>query len=75
MAVAKPFRRTCRQFVDGSYAEGGRWQELLHKKFAKDPQHYVRAFLLLQQDLIELFAYIEPAGSISKPTLIECSSY
>lgn len=63
MAVAKPFRRTCRQFVDGSYTEGGRWMYLLHKKFARDPQHYVRAFMLLQQDLIELFAYIEPAES------------
>ncbi len=61
MAVTKPFRRTCRQFSDGSYSEGGRWLYLLHRKFAKDPQHYVRAFLLLQKDLLELFAYIEPA--------------
>lgn len=61
MAIAKPFHRTCRQFADGSYSEGGRWRYLLHKKFADDPQHYVRAFLLLQQDLQELFAYVEPA--------------
>lgn len=61
MAVDKPFHRTCRQFSNGSYTEGGHWRYLLHKKFAKDPQHYVRAFLLLQQDLMELFAYIEPA--------------
>ena len=63
MAIAKPYRRTCRQFSDGSYSEGGRWQYLLHRKFAKDPQHYVRAFLLLQKDLLDLFAYIEPASS------------
>jgi hypothetical protein len=61
MTVKRPFHRTCRPFVDGSYSEGGRLQYLLHRKFAKDPQHYVRAFLLLQQDLMELFAYIEPA--------------
>lgn len=63
MTVNRPFRRTCRQFTDGSYSEGGRWQYLLHRKFSKDPQHYIRAFLLLQQDLIELFAYIEPASA------------
>ena len=34
---------------------------LLHPKFAKDPRHYVRAFLLLQGDLQDLFAFVEPA--------------
>ncbi len=34
---------------------------LLHKKFAKDPQHYIRAFRILEQDLNELFNYVEPA--------------
>lgn len=61
MAILKPFRRTCRQFSNGSYGDGGQWRYLLHKKYAKDPQHYVRAFLLLQADLLELFTYIEPA--------------
>ena len=61
MSVIKPYHRTCRQFVDGSYSEGGRWQYLLHKKFANDPQHFVRAFLMLQADLQELFTFIEPA--------------
>ena len=61
MAVDKPFHRTCRQFSNGSYGEDGHWRYLLHRKFARDPQHYVRAFLLLQQDLQELFAYVEPA--------------
>lgn len=61
MTIERPFHRTCRPFVDGSYSEGGRWRYLLHREFANDPQHYVRAFLLLQQDLMELFAYIEPA--------------
>jgi len=63
MSISKPFRRTCRQFSDGTYSEGGRWLYLLQRKFAKDPHHYVRAFLLLQEDLLELFSYIEPAES------------
>lgn len=63
MAAIKPFRRTCRQFVDGSYGLNGDWLYLLHPSFARDPQHYVRAFMLLQRDLLDLFDYIEPADS------------
>lgn len=66
MPVSKPFRRTCRQFVDGSYSLGGRWRYLRHPKFATAPEQYVRAFGVLQKDLIELFDYIEPAsGNLS----------
>ncbi len=62
MAISKPFRRTCRQFKDGKYSEGGRWRYILHPKFAKAPPgQYIRAFLLLQQDLQHLFQYVEPS--------------
>jgi hypothetical protein len=61
MPVNRPYRRTCRQFVDGSYAEGGRWQYIVHPKFSQSPDHYVRAFLILLKDVQELFDYIEPA--------------
>jgi hypothetical protein len=70
MSVNRPYRRTCRQFVDGSYTEGGRWAYIIHPKFAKSPGHYVRAFLLLLKDLQELFDYIEPADSN-----LSCYSY
>jgi hypothetical protein len=61
MSVNQPYRRTCRQFVDGHYTEGGRWQYMIHPKFAQSPEHYVRSFLLFLKDLQELFDYIEPA--------------
>ena len=61
MPINRPYRRTCRQFVDGSYTEGGRWEYMVHPKFAQAPGHYVRAFLLLLKDIQELFDYIEPA--------------
>ncbi len=61
MAIAKPYRRTVRPFVGGDYATGGTWAYVMHPKFAVDPQHYVRAFLIIQKDLLELFDYIEPA--------------
>lgn len=36
---------------------------MLHPKFATDSEQYVRAFLLLQKDLLELFDFVEPADT------------
>ncbi|OGU30434.1 MAG: hypothetical protein A2057_04660 [Ignavibacteria bacterium GWA2_35_9] len=66
MSVVKPYRRICRQFADGTYGTRGRWEYMLHKKYAKSPEHYIRAFLLIQKDLLTLFDYIEPADKNSK---------
>jgi hypothetical protein len=61
MAATRPYKRTCRQFVDGSYSEGGRWQYICHPDFAVEPGHFIRAFELIQKDLESLFDYVEPA--------------
>ena len=61
MSISLPYRRTCRQLVDGSYANNGHGGYVTHPRYANDPEHYVRAFLLIQKDLIELFDYVEPA--------------
>lgn len=61
MGIPRPYKRTCRQFVDGEYAEGGRWAYVLHPEFAEAPEHYIRAFVLLQNDLHRLFEFVEPA--------------
>lgn len=60
MPIKKPFKRTCRQLSDGTYSNSGNGRYLLHEDFAQDPQHYIRAYLLLQKDLINLFSYVEP---------------
>lgn len=65
MGVNRPYRRTCRQFVDGSYFSGD-VEYVLHPKYAESPKHYIRAFFLLQKDLLEIFDYIEPAYSNRK---------
>lgn len=70
MTLPRPYRRTCRQLADGSYANSGNGQYVLHPTYAKSPEHYVRAFLLLQKDLQELFDYIEPSDRN-----IECHSF
>ena len=61
MGVNRPFRRTCRQFLEGQYSEGGRWAYVMHPKYANSPEQYIRAFLLIQKDLQILFDYVEPA--------------
>jgi hypothetical protein len=60
MALQKPLTRTVRQLSNGTYKNDGHWQYLLHPKFANDPQHYIRSFLLIQEELLELFEYVEP---------------
>jgi hypothetical protein len=62
----RPFYRTCRQFISGDYANGGKSEYIEHKKFATEPEHYIRAFSLLQKDLLEIFDYIEPSDSNHK---------
>jgi hypothetical protein len=70
MTVVRPYRRTCRQFTDASYGDSGNWAYILHKKYAKSPEQYIRAFLLLQKDLHNLFDYIEPSDQN-----LACHSY
>jgi len=70
MPVPQPICRTYRQFINGSYDEGGRSNYVEHPSFAQSPERFIRAFLILQKDLIELFDYIEPSDKNLK-----CFSY
>jgi hypothetical protein len=62
MSVTRPYKRTCRQFVDGDYSEGGRSQYICDPRYAAaPPAQFIRAFELIQKDLLNLFDYVEPA--------------
>jgi len=63
MPVTRPFRRTCRQFTDGSYAASGKSRYIDHPLYAQSPEHYIRAFLLLLKDVQTIFDYVEPSDS------------
>jgi hypothetical protein len=65
MTIAKPFRRTCRQFVDGNYQPHGNHGFICDRRFARAPEQYVRAFLIIQKDLRELFDFVAPTIFIS----------
>jgi len=70
MTITKPFRRSCRQFVDGDYLQHGNRGFVDDPRFAKAPEQYVRALLVIQKDLREIFDYVEPTDKN-----LECYSY
>ena len=49
--------------MNGSYDWDGNWQYVAHATYAPDATHYLRAFSILQADLLRLFEYIEPADA------------
>jgi len=59
--ISTPYRRTNRPFLDGLYSEGGRAAYIRHPKFSQHPEQFIRAFGIIQKDLLELFDYIEPS--------------
>lgn len=61
VGIQKPFKRNVRAFVDDEYSEGGRWMYIIHAEYALAREQYIRAYLLIQKDLQELFDYIEPS--------------
>ena len=65
MPVINPYRRTCRPFENGQYPGDARVNYIADPRYATAPQQYVRAFEVIQKDLLELFDYVEPADKNS----------
>ena len=63
MGITLPYKRTARMFTDNTYADSGKWMYILHEQYADSPSNFVRAFLLIQKDILELFDYIEPSDA------------
>ena len=61
IGIKRPFHRICRPHQDGTYTYGGQSKYIRHPKYATSPEHYIRAFLLIQKDLTRIFDYVEPA--------------
>lgn len=70
MPIEKPYRRICRQRFAGRYSDDGDGDYVRHPKYAQSPEQYVRAFLVIQKDLLNLFDYVEPADAN-----LDCYSY
>lgn len=56
-----PFHRTKRRMKPGPNSGYSSWAFVRHRAYAIAPEHYVRAYLLIQSDLVRLFEYVEPS--------------
>lgn len=63
MSHAKPFHRNWRGFVPSSNSDYSQWAYIVDRSYAEFPEHYVRAFMLIQKDLQTLFEFIEPSDT------------
>lgn len=64
MALEKPFKRTVRQLsiknYKGGYGTNLSSAYIFHPDYAKSPERFIRAYLLIIKDIEELFEYVEP---------------
>lgn len=61
MSITKPFHRNYRKVKDGPNSGYSSWAYIVDHKYAQHPEHYTRAFSVIQQDILNLFESIEPA--------------
>jgi hypothetical protein len=61
MSHSKPFHRNFRGFIDGPNSGYSQWAYIVDREYSNSPEHYTRAFGLIQSDLTRLFEYIEPS--------------
>lgn len=61
MSVSRPFHRNYRKIKDGRNSGYSSWAYIVDHNYAQHPEHYTRAFSVIQQDILSLFEFIEPA--------------
>lgn len=61
MAHGKPFHRNVRGMVKGPNSGYSGWAFIEDPEYARNPEHYVRALILIQNDLKSIFEFVEPA--------------
>jgi hypothetical protein len=61
MSLAKPFHRNFRAIKPGPQAGYSGWAYIIDRDYAKNAEHYVRPFILIQNDLQSIFEYLEPS--------------
>jgi hypothetical protein len=61
MSLAKPFHRNYRTIKPGPNSGSSGWSYIRDRDYAKNAEHYVRALILIQNDLRSIFEYLEPS--------------
>lgn len=61
MSIKKPYYRTYRPQIDWPNSVYNSWIYIIDKKYSILPEHYTRAYKIIQEDLMKLFEYVEPS--------------
>lgn len=61
MKQSNPYFLTVRPFTDGYYNKDGKDGYIRDGSYGLNPSNYIRAYLLLQKDVTDIFDYIEPS--------------
>lgn len=62
MSIDRPFHKNYRAVKQGVNSGYSGWAYIVDKEYAKSPEHYIRAFYLIESDLKKLFEYVEPSN-------------
>lgn len=52
------YRPVKKSITNSGYSE---WAYIIDKEYSQNPEHYIRAFLMIQSDIFKLFEYVEPS--------------
>jgi hypothetical protein len=66
MSYKKPFHRNYRKIKEGYNSGYSDWAYIIDPDYAQHPEHYTRAFSIIQDYIVKLFEYIEPSDTNSK---------
>ncbi len=61
MSFNKPFHRNYRGIKKAHNSGYSDWAYIVDPEYCQNPEHYTRAFIIIQEDLLKLFQSIEPA--------------
>ncbi|WP_157096255.1 hypothetical protein [Methylosinus sp. R-45379] len=61
MSLSRPYHRIYRGFIPGPNSGYSSWAFICDRDYAKNAEHYVRAYTLIQDDLQSIFEYLEPS--------------
>lgn len=68
MSINKPFYRNYRPVIQGPNSGYSEWGYIRDRDYCENPQHYTRAFKIIQNDILHLFEYVEPSD-------VNCATY
>ncbi|MBB5644897.1 hypothetical protein [Pedobacter cryoconitis] len=61
MGINKPYHRNYRKLKEAPSSGSSSWAYIVDHNYAQHPEHYIRAFSVIQQDILNLFESIEPS--------------